>query len=65
MCIRDSDRSEELNQFVLDLDTVATAFLKMASTYAKARVHKADWDNFVEDLESNLRFDFDKGILKI
>ena len=59
------DRSEELNQFVLDLDTVATAFLKMASTYAKARVHKADWDNFVEDLESNLRFDFDKGILKI
>ena len=59
------DRSEELNQFVLDLDTVATAFLKMASTYAKARVHKADWDNFVEDLESNLRFDFDTSILKI
>jgi len=59
------DRSEELKQFVLDLDTVATAFLKMASTYAKARVYKADWDNFVEDLESNLRFDFDTSILKI
>jgi len=59
------DRSEELKQFVLDLDTVATAFLKMASTYAKARVHKADWDNFMEDLESNLRFDFDTSILKI
>jgi hypothetical protein len=59
------DRSEELKQFILDLDTVATAFLKMASTYAKARVHKADWDEFVADLESNLRFEFDTSILKI
>jgi len=59
------DRSEELKQFVLDLDTVATAFLKMASTYAKARVHKADWDSFVADLETNLRFEFDTSILKI
>jgi len=59
------DRSEELKQFVLDLDTVATAFLKMASTYAKARVHKADWDSFVADLETNLRFEFDTSVLKI
>ncbi len=59
------DRSEELNQFISDLDTVATAFFKMASTYAKARVHKADWNNFVEDLENNLRFNFDTSILKI
>lgn len=60
-----NDRSDELKQFVLDLDTVATAFLKMASTYAKARVHKSDWDNFVADLETNLRFEFDTNILKI
>ena len=60
-----NDRSEELKQFILDLDTVATAFMKMASTYAKARVHKSDWDNFVSDLETNLRFEFDTNILKI
>ena len=48
------DRSEELKQFILDLDTVATA-----------RVHKADWDEFVADLESNLRFEFDTSVLKI
>ena len=60
-----NDRSEELKQFILDLDTVATAFMKMASTYAKARVHKSDWDSFVADLETNLRFEFDTKILKI
>lgn len=59
------DKSDELKQFVLDLDTVATAFLKMASTYSKARVHKSDWDDFVADLETNLRFEFDTNILKI
>ena len=60
-----NDRSEELKQFILDLDTVATAFMKMASTYAKARVHKSNWDSFVADLETNLRFEFDTKILKI
>jgi len=59
------DRSDELKQFILDLDIVATAFLKMASTYAKARVHKADWNSFVADLETNLRFEFNTDILKI
>ena len=59
------DRSEELKQFIFDLDTVATAFLKMASTYAKARVHEGDWNDFVSDLEDNLRFDFDTSLLKI
>jgi len=59
------DRSEELKQFILDLDIVATSFLKMASAYAKARVHERDWNNFVSDLDDNLRFDFDTSILKI
>jgi uncharacterized protein (UPF0332 family) len=59
------DRSDELKQFVQDLEIVAKSFLMVASAYAQARVQENAWDNFISDLDSNLRFKFDTNILKI
>lgn len=59
------DRNEELKQFVHDLETVATAFLKMTSKYVQARVKEKDWNIFISDLDTHLRFKFDTNILKV
>ncbi|MCB4762139.1 MAG: hypothetical protein LGB06_07790 [Sulfurovum sp.] len=58
------DRTDDLKQFIDDLEIVATAFLKMSAQYTKMRVKEKDWDIFLSDLENNLRFDFDINILK-
>lgn len=58
------NREVELKQFNKDLEIVAKAFLKMASKYVQLRVKKNDWNKFLEDLDNNLRFDFDTSFLK-
>lgn len=58
------DRTNDSKQFIDDLEIVATAFLKMSAQYTKMRVKEKDWDIFLSDLESNLRFDFDINFLR-
>ena len=59
------NRSDKLKQFIQDLKIVANSFLKVASAYVQARVQENAWDNFLSDLDSNLRFNFYTSILKI
>jgi len=58
-------RTEEINQFTRDLETVATAHLRMAGHYANRRVEKGTWNQFIDDLEANLRVNFDLSRLRV
>lgn len=51
-------KEDTLKQFLTDLETVATSFVKMASFYCKKRVNENDWKSFIEDLEENVLFEF-------
>lgn len=57
------DDTERLRQFVSDLATVAGAFSLMAAHYVAKRVVRADWDQFIADIEEHAKFElpFDLG----
>ncbi|MBZ0334623.1 hypothetical protein [Marinobacter sp. AL4B] len=57
------DDPERLRQFVSDLATVAGAFSLMAAHYVAKRVVRADWDQFIADIEEHAKFElpFDLG----
>jgi len=59
-----ADNSEQVEQFLKDLEVVGVSFLKMASFYCSQRVKKSSWESYVEDLQENLRFEFDMSILE-
>ena len=60
-----ADNSEQLKQFLKDLEIVAISFIKMSSYYSKKRVKEENWNNFITDLKENLLFEFDMDMLEI
>ncbi len=50
------NQKERLKQFITDLYMVSGAYTLMASHYINRRVVRADWDAFVEDMETYARF---------
>jgi len=58
------DNSEQVEQFLKDLETVGVSFLKMASFYCSQRVKNESWKSYVDDLKENLLFEFDMSILE-
>ncbi|WP_144436252.1 hypothetical protein [Lysobacter antibioticus] len=58
------DRRDQLDQFLVDLVSVAKAFLRMACTYCSCRVEPGTWDQFVDDVESNSRLSLDALLLR-
>ena len=59
-----ADNSNQVEQFLKDLEVVGMSFLKMASFYCSQRVKKKSWKSYIEDLQENLRFEFDMSILE-
>lgn len=59
-----TDNAEQVEQFLKDLEVVGMSFLKIASFYCSQRVKKMSWESYVEDLQENLRFEFDISILE-
>lgn len=57
------DNTDKIEEFILNLKIVATGFLKMSSAYVKKRVQSGVWDDFINDLENNLRINIDTNIL--
>jgi len=51
------DKIEQINQLILDLETIATKYLKMACFYIKKRVDKTDYTNFCEDIRRHSRLE--------
>lgn len=58
-------RPHAINQFTENLETVAKAHMQMAIHYAIRRAEKATWDDFVNDMENNLKITFDTALLKV
>ncbi len=57
------DETERLRQFVSDLAAVAGAFSLMSAHYMEKRVVRADWEQFIADIDEHAKFElpFDLG----
>lgn len=51
-----ADRTETISLFVSDLSRVAERFLAMAAHYVARRTERGTWQQFVDDMDQNLRF---------
>ena len=54
-----------IRQFLSDLATVGSVFLKMANGYACRRVERGSWESFLSDLEQNSRLDITPEFLRL
>ncbi|MDO9023019.1 hypothetical protein [Zwartia sp.] len=52
-----ADRTGRITSFVSDLSTVAERFLTMAAHYVARRTERGTWQQFVADMDENLRFE--------
>lgn len=59
------DKQTDINQFTKNLEKVAQKFIRMASFYIAGRVEQNTWDEFIKDLDANLKINIDLDILKI
>lgn len=58
------DRSPQIEQLLMDLAEVASAFLRMASGYCAKRVESGTWSQFVEDVELNSQLSLRVDVLR-
>lgn len=60
-----NDYGAALNRFAEDLESVANAFVRIASAYLRVRVEDGVWPQFVTDLRQNLRVSCDLSAVGI
>lgn len=55
----------EIDQFLIDLGDVASAFLRMACAYCARRTQEGTWNDFVDDVEMNSRLSLGVDVLRM
>lgn len=59
------DNTKMIEAFVEDLETVSSAFQRMAAFYLSRRVERGTWAEFIDDLNTNTRLSMDANYLAV